>query len=341
MTANLDQSTIRADDFQKLLQEYPALAKAHSLIRRNRPETYFEATDKFILAWATPLALEWKPELIIVTNLITGSDRVFETCVDKYDVELIVDDLSRITRFNTAMLYLTTLSDREELTLVEAVKVHHAFIAASGYRHLQLFVDEKLASEWLQAYQRLANAHNTQQREHTILTLDPDGYHPDTIPDFTEATGIYLKNFASTSGLSMAIIAAFPFSSYASPDLLSALLEFSSQMESLLRIVQDACLDLREVLNIGIFTTASQKKLSISDARKHLLGNKLEVVALEHRLKEIEKTYFARTQKAIDELLSKYSTQPTNGILAHFSKVMLGIAQKISDDCKSFRQIEQ
>src|SRR5260221_12686538 len=107
--------------FQSLLQEYPALATAHHVVRSSRPPQYFKVTNQIFEQWVKPLGLDWIPETVIVLNLIVSIDTLFEACQTSREVQIIADELSGMTRLNTAMLYLHTLPENMEMTLEVSV----------------------------------------------------------------------------------------------------------------------------------------------------------------------------------------------------------------------------
>src|SRR5258706_3019865 len=114
--------------FENLLHQYPALAKAHNVARGSRPAQYYQMTSQLFESWLKPLAVEWIPEKIIVNSLMVSIDKLFESCSTLGELQLITDELSRMTRVNSAMLYLLTLPDDKEMTLEETVKIHLAFL---------------------------------------------------------------------------------------------------------------------------------------------------------------------------------------------------------------------
>lgn len=337
----VQSNTVGADnEFERLLGQYPALAKAHEVARSCRSAQYFQMTTHLFDRWVQPLAVEWMPEAIFLNNLMVSIDKLFEACQTQDEVQLVADELSRMTRLNSAMLYLLTLPEDSEMTLEEAVKIHLAFVTAAGHKHLQIFHNDETANSWLKVWQRLVSSHNNQQREFSIETLEPDDYKPGSDESFSRTVQSYLSRYEKTGGLAMAIIGTAPFSHFASPNLFAALAELSEQLEPLFRLVQDICLDTSEVLNLGIFVVAAERKISIIEARTYLQENRTRVAVLEDRLREEEQAYVTKARETVSTIIAKFPDASINKALTDFSQVLMGVAKKLSDDCKSFRQIE-
>jgi hypothetical protein len=262
--------------------------------------------------------------------LMVGIDPLFETCDSERELERIADELSAIGRFNNAMLYLLSLPEADEMSLEEAIKVHLAFTTAAGYRRLQVFWGRDLADRWFRVWQRLVSVHNQQQVEQCATALSPDRYRPALILDMGEAVQVYLDSFQHTGGLAIAVIGAFPFSNFASNDLLSGLLELAGELDTLFRVVQDVNIDTSEVLNLGTFTLAHERGITVGEAARILRREKNVLIELENRLKHEEASYFARADTTVSTIIDKYRDPRVSKILTDFSKVLLVIAHKLS-----------
>jgi len=340
MVAVQSGTTSPDTQFESVRQQYPALAKAHQVARSSRSPQYFQMSNQLFERWVKPLGVDWIPETIILNNLMVSIDKLFEAYQASRELQIIADELSSITRLNTAMLYLLTLPENNEMTLEESVKTHLAFITAAGHKRLQLFFGDETADSWLEVWQHLVSSHNNQQRDFSIETLQPDTYKPGLSDDLNGIVQTYLSRYEKTGGLSMAIIGSSPFSRFASPDLFSALAELKHELEPFFRLVQDICLDTSEVLNLGIFVVAIEKNMTIAEARRYLQGDKVAIAEVEARLRVEEQHYLTSARNATSKILERYPDPIINRILTEISQVLMGIAKKLSDDCKSFREIE-
>jgi hypothetical protein len=313
-----------------VFQHYPLLQKACEVVQRTRSEEYLSRTERFFSSWAQPLAIEWSAELVILNMLILGTDAVFENCPTERELERVADALSAIGRFNNAMLYLLSLPETETMNVEDAAKIHLAFTTAAGYRRLQVFCGHELADRWFKVWWRLISVHNQQQVEQCAAVLSPDRYRPALFLELSDAVQVYLDLFQHTGGLSVAVLGAFPFSEFASDELLSGLVELTNEMEALFRVVQDVNIDLNEVLNLGTFVLAHERGVTISEAWQSLRKDNRLLSELEGRLRVEEISYFARADHAISRIADKYKDEKVRRTLADFSKVLIAIARKLS-----------
>jgi hypothetical protein len=316
---------------ENVFHDYAVLQRAHEVLQKCRPEEYLARTEQLFAAWSQPLAIMWNAELLILHLLMVGIDPLFETCTTEHELQRIADELTTVGRFNNAMLYLLSLPETEKMTLEDAVKVHLAFITAAGYRRLQVYFGRDLADKWFRTWQRLLSLHNHQQVEQCAAALSPDRYRPALILDLGEAVEVYLDSFQHTGGLAVAVIGAFPFSQYASNDLLSGLLELAGELQALFRVVQDMNIDTSEVLNVATFVLGHERAITIAEAGQLLRGDSNTRRGLESRLKDEQVSYFVKAEYTISAIIDRYQIDKVRKILTEFSKVLLAIAHKLSE----------
>jgi hypothetical protein len=331
-------------DHDRLFQLFRPLRQAHDIIRSARSRIYLEASDAFVLAWASVLSPECRVELLAGSNMTTAIDMLFEKAASIHEVETLRSDITRLTTFDTALNYLAALPSArhsDAMSLEEAANIHVAFITVSGFRWLNIYRSEALATDWLAFWRHQVERHVAQQAEQTIASLAPDEYRPNREASFSLAVDAYLTRFAWTAGLSMAISAVFPFSEYASHQLLSAVSELADLFEPLFRLALDTWFDPADDLNLAIFVVASNQSDNIRAARQRITANRDSIRWLENQLKAEEKAYLLKTRNAVEHQLARYNNTAISALLVTFCEVLFTTAHKLSAACEAMHRVTQ
>jgi hypothetical protein len=307
----------------------PLIYQAQDIIRTSRNHRYFEGGDMLCTIWAQALAIGQNADQLSGTNL-SALDKLFERARSSEELQIIFDTLQPLTAPEAAVKYLQ--SERDGMSLHEAVCLHIAYLTWEGYRRTS-DVTAALARDWVSLWQSRIREQNIQQFEHTRVQLNARQYRPDA-STFEAGVAGYLNRFGETGALSMAVLGAFPFSRYANRELLNGVMWLLDVFVPLFRLAQDVMYDPDEKLNSGIYALAAERQISVGEAYRQLKDGVIPTDDLEKRLQASFEKHLVEAQAAASYILSDYIYRESGRLLNDFSVAMLFVARTMTQPWK-------
>jgi hypothetical protein len=280
-----------------VLDQFPQLRAADKTIRASRSVRYFEQVDRICRRLAHPLKIMGDVELLTGINT-SALDKLFEQS-SEIELNNLVSEYQALTSLQTANGFTPPC-----MTLKEAIKTQIAFFTVEGYKRL---CDKHLADRWLETWQRAVLMQNLAQLEQCKAVLQASRYRPEPTTHFEQAAHQYTSRYGETSGLTVNIIGAFPFSKLASETLLADLSVILSHLAPLIRLAQDVRFDPTEKLNVGVFAIASLHGLSLSEAAMLIAYGSFP--NLQQQLNSAYQTHLTMTRQTLNSLHNSPQTQ--------------------------------
>ncbi len=320
-----------SDELCDLLPDSPLLREAFRTVRRSRSEKYFKAIDGLMPTWANALSILFGAEYFVAVNM-AAMDTIFEEKATSQQLIALQNEVDALTLPDQASAFLDD-SEAAHTDLLEAAKIHIAFITAIGYQRLQTSADPTLANIWLPLWRNRVSLHNIAQVEACQIAMQPTLYTPPSFSAFNDIIGYYLDHFAYSGAISIAVTGIVPFIQNVDHDLLVGVVSLGEQLEGLYRLVEDNFFDPSETMNLISYIFASEQHITIADAKNALLDDPDSAARISEQLKQAQAALIEYDQRATAEIVSAYYSEP----LAAFADVLLDTAIRLSTMGRAMR----